>query len=138
MPAKSFSVRVIRDSAIMATVFATWAVFRCSSWTAAEIAREAAWEGLNTIDNRQSVQAARQPDHYRELNPILGEHPTEKALNLYFTAWVLLHPAITHALAREKTIFGIQTRPRALWQNISLSVSGGCVANNFGIGLNGE
>ncbi len=114
-----------------------WGRRAFASWTAGEIAREAAWEALNAIDHRQTLQTARNPDRFRELNPILGEHPDERAVDLYFTIWMLLHPMITHALPREKTLLGTRTRPRALWQHLSLAVSGYCVVNNLRLGLDG-
>jgi hypothetical protein len=84
------------------------------------------------------VQTARNPDQYFEYNPLLGEHPSEGRVNVYFIGWAILHPIITDILPREKTLLGVQAMPRAFWQNISLVVSGACVINNFSIGLNGE
>jgi hypothetical protein len=138
MPPRSFSIRVILDSAVIAAFLLACAIYGCSGWTKAEIAKEAAWEALHLIDYRQTVQTARNPDQYFEYNPLLGEHPSEGRVNVYFIGWAILHPIITDILPREKTLLGVQAMPRAFWQNISLVVSGACVINNFSIGLNGE
>jgi len=43
-----------------------------------------------TIDWQQTLKIARNPDKWRELNFILGQHPTPKKVNIYFAIVVAL------------------------------------------------
>ncbi len=136
MRSESFANRVAADSAILAAVLACALCGRLS-WTKSEIAKEAMWGGLQLMDYRQTMQTARNPDRFRELNPFLGEHPSQGEVSAWFMGWAFWHPVITDALPREKTILGSRIKPRDLWQNLSLAVSGACVINNFSVGLSG-
>ena len=35
------------------------------------------WQSLHTIDMVQTIRIAKNPDKFRELNPLLGKHPSK-------------------------------------------------------------
>lgn len=104
-------------------------------WSNSDIALESTWQILHILDWRQTIQIARNPDRYWERNPLLGEHPSEQKVNLYFLVGAVLHPIVTEVLPNKYNLWGIKLRPRIIWESVSIGMSGGCVLNNFSIGL---
>ena len=108
----------------------------CScSWTPQEIAKEAAWGAIHTIDWRQTRTIAKNPALYTENNPALGSHPSTSKVDFYMIGTGILHPVVTHLLPRKHYLFGWKWNPRAVFQNVTLIGSGACVLNNFAIGI---
>ena len=81
---------------------------------------------LTAVDMMQTLKIAREPDDYYERNPILGRHPSEGEVVGYFAAAWVAKTLVVHVLPAE-------WRPYA--QAVAISVSLGCVVNNFSIGL---
>ncbi len=105
-------------------------------WSKADTSREVVWEGLHVMDWGQTRYIAKHPDKYRELNPILGSHPSQNRVDIYMGSGLLLHPVISAYLSpQEYAILGIKVRPRSLWQYFTITLSGGCVINNASIGV---
>ena len=67
-------------------------------WTKADTARQAAFVTVTAMDWMQTRQIAQNPDKYRELNPILGEHPSTGEVDVYFAAAIAAHTGIAMAL----------------------------------------
>lgn len=94
--------------------------------TKADIIREITWLGIHAIDYGQTLEIARHPDKYKELNPILGKHPSVNNVNIYMITTALLHPIISYILPKEY---------RVIWQYVTISTSTICVINNYSIGI---
>ncbi len=97
-----------------------------AAWDKNDTFREIAWQGIHLIDWGQTLEAARQPDRYYEMNPILGKHPSVGNVNLYMATSLIVHPMISYFLPKKY---------RKAWQYISIGISGGCVIHNFNAGL---
>lgn len=80
---------------------------------------------LNIIDWGQTLDIADKPDEFREVNPILGEHPSKGRVNTYFALASLAKLGITHILP---------SKYRKWWLGFNIAVSGYCVGNNYHIG----
>jgi len=106
-------------------------------WTTTDYALEGTWMALHILDWGTTLDITNHPDKYREMNPIMGSHPSRQTVNLYMGASALLHPVVSHYLPKKVTLFGEYEIPlRTTFQAISIGVTGGCVINNFSIGLN--
>uniref|UniRef100_A0A6M3L9F7 Uncharacterized protein n=1 Tax=viral metagenome TaxID=1070528 RepID=A0A6M3L9F7_9ZZZZ len=108
------------------TILPTIGQAQDNSITTNDILREIAWQAVHAIDYGQTLEIARQPNKYHELNPIMGKHPSVGTVNTYMIASAVLHPVISYLLP---------SKYRATWQYISIIVSSGCVINNYHIGL---
>ena len=97
-----------------------------AEWNGADSAREVVWQGLHVIDWGQTLEIARQPEDYWEVNPIMGRHPSVGRVNLYMGVSAVVHGVVSWVLPDEV---------RKWWQYVSIGVSGACVARNFNIGL---
>lgn len=53
-------------------------------WTASEKGWAAAWLATRAVDWAQTRHIARHPDRFRELNPMIGAHPSLGAVNRHF------------------------------------------------------
>jgi hypothetical protein len=100
-----------------------------------EIALEAAWLTLHTVDYGQTLSIAKNPGRYYEKNLILGRHPSEDEVHGYMIGTALLHPVITYLLPRKVDVLGVSVPVRFMWQSVSIGVSGTCVVSNANIGL---
>lgn len=97
-----------------------------SEWTKADTAWEAGYLVLHVIDWGQTRNISRRPDAYRELNPILGSHPSIERVNTYFALTAIAHTAISYALPADW---------RRGWQMVSIGMEATAVSNNYKIGL---
>lgn len=100
-----------------------------------EIALEAAWLTLHTVDYGQTLSIAKNPGRYYEKNLILGRHPSEDEVHGYMIGTALLHPVITYVLPRKVDVLGVSVPVRFMWQSVSIGISGTCVVSNANIGL---
>jgi len=96
--------------------------FAGDDWTKEDTMREVVWGIIHVIDWGQTLEIARQPNRYYEMNPILGKHPSVGNVNLYMATSLIVHPMISYFLPKKY---------RKAWQYISIGISGGCVINNF-------
>lgn len=95
-------------------------------WSTQDYTLEVIYEISHVLDWGQTRTIAKNPDKYYERNPILGKHPSTTKVDIYFIATALLHPIATHYLPEEY---------RPWWQGITITASGGCVINNFVVGI---
>ena len=102
--------------------------FNClaEEWTTQDTQRESVYLTLTAIDWNQTLQGAKQPDHYYETNIILGSHPSDSRLNTLIPASMLAHYYIATLLPRGY---------REAWQYALIVVEANAVSNNFSIGL---
>lgn len=94
-------------------------------WTQEQIWLETTWQVLNIADWGQTRWIAETPGH-REVNPILGWHPSRKHMGLFFTTLAGLHWAISHSVG---------ARARLRWQWISIGSKGHAVWRNWLVGV---
>lgn len=87
---------------------------------------EATFLGVTSMDWSQTQEIATHPMEYRELNPVLGSHPSVGAVNLYFPSAMALHALIAYALPKPY---------REIWQSVWIGVESYTVINNASIGL---
>jgi hypothetical protein len=98
-------------------------------WKKSEIRWEAAWQFSHGLDWLQTRYIAANPDEYREINPILGKHPSKQKVNIYFAAGAIIHPVISHYLPRKY---------RDVWQKFTFTASALNVGRNYAIGIRFE
>ena len=89
-------------------------------WTKADSLRQGAVLAAFYADYTQTCQIAQSPN-LRELNPILGPHPSRTAINRYFITGAALHTAIAYFLP---------TDARRKWQNGTIAIEIGFIAHN--------
>ncbi len=65
------------------------------------------------IDWRQTLRIARNPLTHAELNPIIGRHPTERRVNVYF--------AVVTAISIAGTLIAARIVPEGPWFIAALS-----------------
>lgn len=95
------------------------------AWSKEDSYREAAWQTINFIDYRQTLQITKK-DNYYEQNPLLGAHPSRGDVDKYFAASALVHYGISCALPFHY---------RRSWQWMTIGFSSAIVYRNFQIGL---
>lgn len=103
------------------------------SWSKEDIAREVLSAGLTVLDWGQTKDIVGRGRI--ELNPILGHHPTNRAVNNYFTGVIVLHPLISAALPAYAEVFGLEIRPRLAWQYFYFGFEGAAVVSNWKGGI---
>ncbi len=79
-------------------------------WTKTDIVLEAAFLGTLGADWSQTLHISRNPGYHEESNPILGEHPNQNRINLYFAACAAGHVWIADELSGWK-----RTAWQAFW-----------------------
>jgi len=95
-------------------------------WTKTELGLQALSTSLQIIDWGQTLDIAEKPDRYREINPLIGEHPSRGRVNTYFAVSVLSNIFIAHLLP---------SLWRRVWLGSRIMISGYLVNGNYGIGL---
>ncbi len=78
------------------------------------------------IDWRQTNYIAGHPERYGECNPILGRHPSQDKVHLYFAAATASSVLIAYVLPAKY---------RKIWLSGQLLLSLSCVVNNVGVGI---
>ena len=114
---------------VITIILVTCFLFGCAgnrTWTKQDTAREVTWEILHVVDWQQTRYIANHRYEYHELNPILGSHPSERAVNIYMGVSAIAHPIISYALPDPY---------RKWFQYLSIGVTSGCVINNIAIGI---
>ncbi|HBE81080.1 MAG TPA: hypothetical protein DDW65_25320 [Firmicutes bacterium] len=81
---------------------------------------------LRIVDWGQTRTVALNPDNYRELNPILGQHPDLGEVNAYFSVLIL-----TDILIAEYA----NPKVHKFWQIIQITPELWCVGNNINLKL---
>ena len=82
--------------------------------------------GVHVIDWGQTRYIAKHPEEHRELNLILGSHPSTEEVDAYFLSTALLHTGITKSLPDKY---------RKYWQMFTIGVEVGVVERNVRLGV---
>lgn len=100
---------------------------------------EASWQALHAVDFSQTVTIARQPDRYREegfpTEWLIGEHPSENAVEASWAAFALLHLAVTGYLAARVDRGPAWRWALYGWEALTIAESAVTVGQNAAIGL---
>ena len=97
----------------------------CNDWSRKDIRKEVAYQTLHGLDWLQTKEIARNPD-YIELNPILGQDPTQGEVDKYFMITGLLHAGVSCSLSKET---------REIWLNSSIMFQSIVVLSNIRKGI---
>jgi hypothetical protein len=99
-------------------------------WSAADVARQAASLVALGVDWGQTRTMAKDPSHYKEVNPItsrlIGEHPSTGQVNNYF-----LTKAVGDALLANSLPPGL----RAIFQYGNMGLEANSGRKNFKLGV---
>jgi len=96
-------------------------------WTKPEIGLQTLSTGLQIIDWGTTLDMVdRYDEGYYELNPLLGKHPSRRAVNTYFAISIISNVLISHFLPSNL---------RKVWLGSRISISGYWIDNNYGVGL---
>lgn len=95
-------------------------------WSSADTAREAVYLTLHTIDWGQTRYAAKHPDRFHEINPLIGEHPSINHVNKYMVTSALLHVTVANVLPPPW---------RERFQYVTIGIKASLVAYNFSAGV---
>jgi len=106
----------------------------CFAWDKEDTVMQVAVVSLLLADMSQTLYISDHGDEYRELNPILGEHPSKNEVYTYFALGIIAHTAISYLI--EKIPFIENPKKwRRIWQGSFIIVEGGVVARNSMIGI---
>lgn len=95
-------------------------------WVKEDTFREITWQIIHVVDWGQTLEIARHPQNYYEKNPFFGKHPSVGRVNSYMAAGAVAHAVISYVLPPKY---------RKWWQYSTIVLSGGCVINNFSLGI---
>lgn len=109
-----------------------------ADWNKDEVITEIFWQVLHVVDWGQTRYIATHPNEYREMNPILGDHPSKREVDIYMACGAVLHPIIVGLLPRRTDILGFEFSPRGIFQKSSVAITGGLVGHNFYLGIGVE
>lgn len=98
---------------------------RADELSTADKQRQYIYTALHLIDWRQTMDIPRHPEQY-ETNVVLGKHPSNSRIHLYFASTLAAHYLIVEALPAEY---------RAAFQNVTIGVEAGMTQSNFSLGL---
>lgn len=100
--------------------------FAFGSWNQETTARELCFLFTLSKDWQQTVDISKNPDKYSEANPILGEHPDEDKVNMYFAGCALTHALIAYMLPPEMS---------KVWQVTWIGIQSSVTEHNHDNGL---
>lgn len=84
------------------------------------------WQSLHLVDGIQTYKAAQRPDLYREVNPLLGPHPSTGEVVAYTVGMSILHAAAASYIQRT---YGEPSL--TFFEYTTIAVKGAGVAINF-------
>ena len=97
-----------------------------SEWTDTDTAWQAGYLLLHVADWRQTLNIAKNPDRFYEVNPLIGEHPSESKVNTYMAASAALHTGIAYTLSGKW---------RRRFQQVTIGMKAGIVGYNYSVGI---
>lgn len=97
-----------------------------ADWTKKDTVYQLTYTVLHLIDWGQTLDIARNPDDFYEMNPILGEHPSVGRVNTYNIVSLITHTAISYYLPPKY---------RRWWQVSAIGVKVILVSHNNNIGV---
>jgi hypothetical protein len=100
---------------------------------------EASWQVLHAVDFAQTITIARQPARFEEEGIptvwLIGEHPSEGAVEACWAGFALLHLAGTRFLALRADRGRVWRWALYGWEALSIADGAYAVAGNASIGL---
>jgi hypothetical protein len=129
------------ENGVALAMFALLAAFLCSHAKADDTnpnaptpVTEWVYQGASFADMLTTIDIAKHPNQYYEINPILGKHPSVGLVVGYFSTTHVLHYLITREMVRENVPAPIvQT-----WEALGIGLEVGLVAHNYQIGLRAQ
>lgn len=107
-------------------------------WTIADTSRQGAFITLLAADYLNTRCIAKHPDEWRELNPILGSHPSVSDVDKYFAFTGTAHTLIAIFTPPTTKVFDFTIHPRRAWQHTWIVLEAGTVAWNMAAGIKYE
>lgn len=96
------------------------------AWNKTDTQREIIWQLIHIVDWGQTVDIAKFPDHYQEINPLLGKHPSVNDVNRYMVVSSVTHYIISRSL---------KPKYRKYWQYVTIGITGTLITHNYNVGL---
>ena len=106
----------------------------CLAWDKEDTALQVTVVSLLLADMSQTLYIVDHADKYRELNPVLGEHPSKEKVYAYFLGVAIVHTAVSYLIEK---IPGIENPKlyRRWWQGTFIIVEGGNNLRNSILGI---
>ena len=125
---------------ILFVVFVIFVLFFClcwlpfaRAWDKVDTSLEAGFIATCAVDYFQTRWMIK--NNYYELNPILGKHPSETALDIYMPCAIILHGVISMALPKHLVVGDLDLDLRNVWQSITIAIEGANDLRNANIGV---
>jgi hypothetical protein len=103
----------------------------CASLTPETRAEEALYQAELYVDGADTLDIARHPHTFHELNPALGHHPSQAKVAAVIATTSAAHAFVTVELSDH----GAPAWVLRTWEVCSISVEAGAVAWNAHVGL---
>lgn len=100
-----------------------------TDWSQDSRDRQAVYTALHLMDWAQTRTIARNPERWRELNPILGAHPSTREVDQYFALTLVGHYVVANLLPDKY---------RSLFQHVTISMEAAVTRNNIVLGIKGD
>jgi transcriptional regulator with XRE-family HTH domain len=120
-----FAVWIVALLLLAALLFAPQA-HAADPWDRTDLALAGAALTLKAVDFGQTRYVAQHPERFHECNPVLGKHPSESDVALFFAAGALTEIVVAHFLPAPW---------RKAWLGCCISGSLICTTHNASIGL---
>lgn len=133
-PATMTEERILRG-AIRASLWIWLFVVGCALFGCAGLpASEYLYQGVHLVDTSQTLEIARHPAQYREVDSawMLGAHPSTGRVIAWSIGEAALHACIAHELIGHSAIL------TNAFEALTIGNAGSDVAHNFSIGLRGN
>ena len=117
---------LVLASALFASVLLAGTALAADEWTKEDQELQLVYTVLHMIDWGQTRYIARHPDKHREMNPILGSHPTTEQVDMYCASTLAASWFIAKKLNRKN-------RKRFQW--FITGVEANMVTLNLSIGI---
>lgn len=99
--------------------------FAVDEWTTHDTLYQIATLTTFAVDWAQTKEITRNPDYW-ELNKILGEHPSQNAVDCYFVGVALFHTGVSYLLPRPY---------RRYFQLLTIGFQSHAIYRNYSIGI---
>ena len=76
-------------------------LYAFGSWNQETTARQLCFLFTLSTDWQQTLNISKNPEKYNEVNPILGSHPDENKVHMYFASCAITHALISYMLPAE-------------------------------------
>ena len=87
--------------------------------------KEYAFQAIHAIDLAQTLYASNNQDRFIEANPILGKHPNNESVIMFFATTGIAHTAVTMYLMDHHPEYV------SLWENTTIYIKGATIMWNF-------